>query len=124
MFLEQAEDRHMPEHSDGTAGRHIKSLARPDRQKTGENPPSLCVVNTTPGFDTQKQVIRPVIVGVIPNKSVSSGCEPTRLSDLSGDDSVTSGMPYRRKQIGVRICKQLVLRGSQGAAFFEREEAL
>jgi hypothetical protein len=81
-------------------------------------------VNTPSGFGTQKQVIRPVIVGVTSDKSVSTGRKPTCLSDLSGDDSVTSGMPYRRKQMGVRICEQPVGRGPQGAAFFEREEAL
>lgn len=81
-------------------------------------------MNSADGFGTQKQVIRPVIVGVTPSKSVSTGREPTRSSDLSGDDSVTSGMPYRRKQMGVHICEQPVGRGLQGAAFFEREEAL
>ena len=29
----------------------------------------------------------------------------------SGDDSVASGMPYRRKHIGVRVCKRPVLSG-------------
>ena len=62
-------------------------------------------------FDEQKQVIQMVIVGV-PRLSVSTGRLPSGKEGHSGDDSVASGMPYRRKHIGVRVCKRPVLSGA------------
>ena len=47
-----------------------------------------------------------------------------RKEGHSGDDSVASGMPYRRKHIGVRVCKRPVLSGACQPPPFEREEAL
>ena len=74
-------------------------------------------------FVASKQVIQMVIVGV-PRMSVSTGRLPSGKEGHSGDDSVASGMPYRRKHIGVRVCKRPVYSGACQPVPFEREEAL
>ena len=84
---------------------------------------SRCPGVTTDGFVSSKQVIRSVIVGVTRTVSVYRPLA-NRKEGHSGDDSVASGMPYRRKHIGVRVCKRPVISGACQSAPFEREEAL
>ena len=73
-------------------------------------------------FVASKQVIQMVIVGV-PRMSVSTGRLPSGKEGHSGDDSVASGMPYRREHIRVRVCKRPVFPGLGGRRLL-REEAL
>ncbi len=106
------------EHSDEPAGRHMKSAFSAGKAKSGCIDPPLCIINTNSLVSLHDWWFRH------PKTSDPDGNSWRNLyvsvyrplakskEGHSGDDSVASGMPYRRKHIGVRVCERPVLSGA------------
>ena len=103
------------EHSDEPADRHMKSTFRAVNAKSGGTYPILCPINTNGLVSSHHWRFRhPKTSDPVGNSwrnRYVSVYRPLAVSKEghSGDDSVASGMPYRRKHIGVRVCKRRVL---------------